>query len=335
MQGSLLYATSRIKAQENNLITDERLTRMIDSQSYEDAVKILLECNYGEGMALNSFSDYDDLLNAEKNAVTNLIREIAPKNSGMEVFLVKNDYHNAKAVIKGLELGYENINEFKFMLAPDGLIGAEEILNSIAARNFTTLPKHMANACKMLTIEGTGSAITPRYIDTVMDKACYKDISERIKKCKCKEIKEYVEASVDLINLSALLRCKMKDIGIKIFKESLLEGGTFSPDYFVSLYEASLETISEKFRYTSFGKAASIGCEGAAKKNLAVFESQCDNLLLEIFKKEKNNIFSVATIAGFYLAKLTEIKVARIIIVCLKNKVEKETIKQRLRELYV
>ena len=63
--------------------------------------------------------------------------------------------------------------------------------------------------------------------------------------------------------------------------------------------------------------------------------TETDNYLLSIFKKEKNNIFSPAVIAGFYLAKLTEIKAARIIIVCLKNNVDKDIIKQRLRELYV
>jgi vacuolar-type H+-ATPase subunit C/Vma6 len=57
-------------------------------------------------------------------------------------------------------------------------------------------------------------------------------------------------------------------------------------------------------------------------------------MLLNIFKSDKNDMFSVAPMAGYYLAKQTEIKVARMVLVCLKNKVDKLLIKQRLRELY-
>lgn len=335
MQSSLLYAACRIKSQENNLITEDRLVRMLDSRSFEEAVKILQECNYGDGFVLNSYGDYEALLSAEKDSVTKLIREIATESSGVDVFLVKNDYHNAKAILKGIQTGQENLNDIAYMLLPNGLITAETISDAVSSKNFVSLYKDMADALKFLTSESLNHELSPRVIDTVLDKAMFSDILNRVKKCRCKQMKEYVLALLDLTNISTLLRCKMNGINISVLKESFIEGGTYSVDEFVKLYDSSFEAVSDKLRYSPYGSVVLTGTEGAAKKNLSRFEAETDNYLLSIFKKEKNNIFSPAVIAGFYLAKLTEIKAARIIIVCLKNNVDKDIIKQRLRELYV
>ena len=45
-------------------------------------------------------------------------------------------------------------------------------------------------------------------------------------------------------------------------------------------------------------------------------------------------MFSVSPIAGFYLAKTVEVKVIKLVITAVKNKVDKKLVKERLRELY-
>ncbi len=45
-------------------------------------------------------------------------------------------------------------------------------------------------------------------------------------------------------------------------------------------------------------------------------------------------MFSVAPILGYYLAKLNEIKVIRVVLVCIKNGVPEDQMKKRVRELY-
>ena len=68
--------------------------------------------------------------------------------------------------------------------------------------------------------------------------------------------------------------------------------------------------------------------------DMIAFEREWDNALLDIFKEKRNDIFSVAPIAGFYTAKKVEIKIVRMICILLKNDVDKDIIKARLRELY-
>ncbi|MDE6550919.1 MAG: V-type ATPase subunit, partial [Clostridia bacterium] len=59
-----------------------------------------------------------------------------------------------------------------------------------------------------------------------------------------------------------------------------------------------------------------------------------DNAQLRIFKQDRYDMFSVAPVAGYYIAKKTELKAVRMIAVLLKINADKSLIKERLREFY-
>ena len=47
------YATARIRALENKLITPQQYQRMLDAASAEDIVKMLVELGYGAGVLIH------------------------------------------------------------------------------------------------------------------------------------------------------------------------------------------------------------------------------------------------------------------------------------------
>ena len=69
-------------------------------------------------------------------------------------------------------------------------------------------------------------------------------------------------------------------------------------------------------------------------KDLVPFETAWDNYLIGIFKQDRYDVFSVAPLAGYYVAKKIEIKVVRMILILIKNKIDVNIIKQRLRDYY-
>ena len=84
------------------------------------------------------------------------------------------------------------------------------------------------------------------------------------------------------------------------------------------------------FFCSEFLKITKVLSEG----KIAEAEAMADNMQLKIFKDDRNDMFSVAPIAGFYLAKLTEIKSVKLILAAKKNGVDKQQLRVRLRELY-
>ena len=53
MADNLLYVNARIKALENGLMSQLHVSRLIDAENVKDAFKILQECGFSEGVALD------------------------------------------------------------------------------------------------------------------------------------------------------------------------------------------------------------------------------------------------------------------------------------------
>ncbi len=328
MDSGLIYANARIKSLENNLLTTEKMLRMVESKSLGEAIKVLIESNYGGGIVLDNPNKFYELLVSEELITNNFIKGIMVENKGLELFFYRLDYHNAKAIMKAKYLKLDNAD---LMLTQDGMLSSEKMYADIMGDDYSNMPEYMKSALE----EIDGSFVTgnrsPQVIDITIDKAFYKHASIIAKKAEpC--IKKYFVALVDTTNISTFTRCRRAKKTIKAFANSFVEGGELKLEFFIDLYEDSVEVVSEKFRYTIYKDLVGILVSGSDA--LVDFETAVDNYLLGIFKADKFNMFSIAPMAGYYLAKQTEIKVAKIILVCLKNGVDKLLIKQRLRELY-
>ena len=63
-----LTISARVRAMENRLVTRERMERMVEARSDDEAVKVLAECGYEELPALTN-RGLDELLSAARAAL--------------------------------------------------------------------------------------------------------------------------------------------------------------------------------------------------------------------------------------------------------------------------
>lgn len=315
---SLVYSNARVKAMENSFLTNEKIVRMAHSDSLEEGIKILQESSYGGGAVIEG-NDYESLLQEEDKRVSEFMLDAMPKGVGMESFLIKNDYHNLKAIVKGK---YMRLDSVDFMLMPKGMLDVAELQEKVLSDDYSTLSETMRKAIEEIDFARANGNASPRFIDMTLDKACYKEIMATLSKAKNSAIKKYWQTNIDLSNISAFVRCRKIDAP-DIFKESFIDGGLLDKSFFDG-------DIVEKLIYSEYSKFAETLKEG----DMVAYERQWDNALIDIFKEKRNDIFSIAPLAGFYVAKKIEIKIVRMICILLKNDVDKEIIKARLRELY-
>lgn len=305
---------------------------MTYADSLGEAVKVLYESNYGGGIMLDNPYKYAEILRAEEEKVTAFIREAMPDNSGMETLLSPLDYHNAKAYMKAK---FADIKDVKVMLSPDGNIAKNVIENAVNDGEMAGIPAPMVDAINVITTANANGEIAPRMIDVTFDKAMYQDALAVAKKHKAKSLIKYWISNIDIVNISTLLRCKRIDADEKFFLENFIDGGSIN-DYVLSpLLKESYETIADKLRYTDYGELVDIAClEAKDGRAIVKFEAEWDNYLLDIFKTDKADIFTIAPMAGFYIAKKIELKMVRMILTCIKNKANESEIKARLRGFY-
>jgi Archaeal/vacuolar-type H+-ATPase subunit C len=329
MAGSLLYVNARIKALENNMLNSVQLTRLAEAETLADAFKVLQECGYGNGLAIDDYKSYEHLIAEEERTAASFLRENLFKNSGLDAFLVKNDYHNAKVLMKAKYLRLDNVSD---MVAPDGLMTLEDMRAKISDDDYSSLPKEMATALGAIDVAFADGNRSSRLIDVQLDGAMFKDIGARLKSAGQKPLLDYFTAWVDTTNIGSFVRSRAWGLEVGFFDEAYVSGGELDIEFYNALYAATDEQIKNKFKYTPYAELVLKAYDEDA--GLVKYETAVDNYLLNVFKKSKYDMFSVAPIAGYYVGQLTEIKVVKLIISCIKNGVSRALLKQRLRELY-
>lgn len=331
MANSIVYSNSRVKAKEIGFIDSEKITRMCHAENLKSAVRILMESNYGGGVMTDNPYEYEKILVSEEKNLNEFMSEILPEKSGIEVFLLKIDYHNAKAFLKAWAQDKE-ANQDELM---SGGVNPIDRIKQGIYENANVLPSEMASAVVALKAKRVGSVITPREIDISIDKAYYSNCINIASHAKDKNIKKYVKSSIDIANISVFFRTKR--IGDKrMFGELFLDGGSISYDSLEKLFDESYEIISDKLKFTDISALVAVACrEMQSGGSLVAFERDSDNYLLDIFKDSRHDIFSVSPMAGYFLAKKYEIKTLRTILICIKNNVSIDLAKERLRANYL
>ncbi len=326
MQQGLLFASARAKAKELNLFTDERLYRVMEARTLKDAVRVLAEANYGGGMNVTEENFYDALREEERLAAE-FLREAAPKGMGIECFFLLKDYHNLKVLVKTKRT---NNADYLRMTLSGGLYALNELKERYDEGKIGFVNPYMESALKTIEKFEETDGLSPRKIDVELDKAMYREIADALKgKNADKYVKEYFATTADAINIGSLIRTARIGAEYNFFEEGFVLGGEIPPETFreCGLDVDKLCKKIERSKYKDLLPAI-------RENDLSAFETAKDNYLLKIFSVNKADMFSVAPIVGYYLGKVNEVKVLRVVLSCLKNGVSGEEMKKRVRTLY-
>lgn len=329
MADALLYVNARIKSLENGLLSSLQINRLADAESVSEACKILQECGFSNGLQIDDYKSYENLIAAREREATSFFKENVVEKSGMEAVLLKNDYHNAKVLIKAKYLRLSDVSD---MILPDGLFDAEKMKTDIFDDDYAAYPKYLAEALDAVDVAFANGNRSPRYIDVTVDKAMFKDMRDRIAKGKDDTLIAWLALTADTSNISSFIRSRKLGLDKDFFDEGFVEGGKLAKDFFDALYESSDDAFKEKMRYIDYGAATETALSD--DNGLVRFETAVDNMVVKLFKDNKYDMFSVAPIVGFYFGQLTEIKVVKLCVSAIKNNLDKNLLRQRLRELY-
>ncbi|MFI3229459.1 MAG: V-type ATPase subunit [Bacillota bacterium] len=323
MEG-LIFANSVAKSKETTMFSSERFARLIDSSSLAEAVKILVEANYGDGAVVEDPTDFELILREEERVLRDFVTFVNRDAEGFECFFLQKDYQNIKAIIK---CGYQGEDPTR-MLLNGGLLSPETLKEELAT-DTPRINQYADSAIKEIRAYD-GIEKSPRIIDTLIDKAMYKDICARISNKKTdKYVKQYFVSYIDCTNICSYVRCVRIGGAAAFFESNFIEGGKLDYSYFASKYP-DIEALKSAVEYSDYKALA----EKMEVASMTEFDTMRDNLLLDVFKSNRNDMFSVAPMIGYYLGKLTEISALRIALVCIKNGVPKNEIEKRLRKMY-
>ena len=121
-----LAISARVRAMETTLLTAERMERLLEARSDEEVSKLLQDCGYPELDAARPEAMDAALSQAREELLTDL-GDGAPDPRYIDIFKLKYDYHNAKAILKAAAMGTSPDR----MLMDMGRIGAAELKTAV------------------------------------------------------------------------------------------------------------------------------------------------------------------------------------------------------------
>ena len=318
MDAGLLYQNSIIKSKEPLLLGADRLQRISDAENVEEAVRLLAEAGYPAG------ENYEEIFFAAEKEAALFFKSTITKGYGLELFLVADDYHNAKVAAKAAYFGGA-----KEAYKPEGTLSYAKIEEALEKKEYKDLPLPMAEAFVALDKLKAREVIYPSSVDVLLDKAAFRDIKSK-EKGAAKVIKRYFDLLADLKNIAVAYRAGKASLSREKAEEMLLPAGSLSVKDLMKIHALGEDAV-DKIRADG---AVKIGLL-TLKEGMTAYEVYTDDALLRLLKKERYDMFSPAPIAGFYIGKLREITNVRLILARIANGADKEIIKKRMRELYV
>lgn len=306
------YSVAKVRAVENKLLDKLKLSRMAEAQNLDEAMKILRESGY-EG------SSAEQMLSDESAKTYAFLKEISPSKETFDIFLVKNDYHNIKVLLKTEFLG----KNYDFLLTQSGRYSARLMKNLIENRAMKDFSPIMREAVEQAVaiLEKTGD---PQLCDMLLDRAAYREMHELAKQSGSAYVCDIVAVMCDLANIRIFARVHKMEKNADFLLHALLDGGTIGKEDFVRS-----QNLSELLSGTKYAELSDF------EADISELEKQADNFMIRYIKKAKYVAFGIEPLVAYLLAKENEIKLARIILTGKKNGLPPEMIKERLRESYV
>ncbi len=317
------FAVAVVRTKENNLISKDQLMHMAEAATPEEALRVLTENGYGE-LPASEIHDFEKLLSAQLTDMYRSLAGLTPDEKLVDIFLYKNDYHNIKVLIKQ-ELSGVNGEEY---LIDGGTIPLDRLKEAFAERKFSEIAEIDSKAVND-AMEAYSKTKDGRYIDIILDKACFETMTKAAKRTKNDYIIGYVALLADVTNIKTFVRVKRLGKTYKLFDEAYVLGGKLGKDVFEKTYESeNPAAVLSDVGYKQI-------CEDCMKVSFTEFEKNCDDYLMSYVKDAKYKSLTPEPIVGYILGKETEIKCVRIIMTCKLNNIDADTIKERVREAYV
>ena len=316
-----IYAVSHIRANENALLTSSDLDQLVSADSMDNALRILSD----KGFSDITDNSYEISLKNKQLETWELVNSVMPKENMLDFMLVKNDYHNIKAVLKAV---ISQRTTDSSIIEPT-TVDADAIKSALQSGDYSDLPEYLENDLKE-AYELAVRTNDGQFTDATLDRKAYERMNLLAKDTEDDFIISFVEKLIAIANIKIAIRGARTNRDSAFYDCALIECDTLSVK---ELKDTALKGEKEVIEYllsTEYRESVDF-----IKDSNSAFEKWCDDYVMNSLEEGKTENFGIAPVIAYYYAKETEIRNIRIILSCIYNELPKEKIIERMRKLYV
>lgn len=321
MEQDYTYAVARIRFRETKLLSDADLGSLMASKDVDSCIRLLRDKGWGD----NTDCDPDELLKLEEKKLWDFISEVIDDKSILNFLLVPNDFHNLKVAVKCITRDVKPDDLFITNAVED----PEEIYLAVKNREYGDLPEFLQETAReaMTTLLQTADG---QLCDIIVDKACMDYVYQLGKESDNDIIRLYCELFVASADIKIAIRCAHTNKKADFIRRSLAECDSLDIERLLAAACEGRDAILAYLSTTEYRSAVD-----AIGVSMSAFEKWCDDYLTSVMKPQKWEPFGVGPIVAYIIARQNEIKAVRMILSGKINDLSEQTIKERLRDMYV
>lgn len=326
-----VQASARTRVLEKGLITRTQFERMVDAKDVQELFHILNETSYGDYFSkLDRASDYEQALKKANRDFYQDVAWMSPSEDLIKILSLKYDYHNYKVFLKELLLEQDQSELYLDVTGSDFLTQKETLLQLEEKQRQKQLPEFLNK-----TLQAYEKSNDAQLLDIYVDAAYFAELRDTAKRLDVPMITEYVTDLIDFTNLKTLFRMKRQLKNVNLLNDVLIEGGNIKKEKLINQFFDSMDDIIRSLRQSEIGPALLKGASAYEKDHkLGSFEKTFENHAMEKILKTKGITYGPEVLFSYLLARETEIKNLRMLIISKINQVPAEVARQRLRGTY-
>ena len=316
------YAVARIRALEVSLFSNAVIEQLIACQSYEQCIQFLAERGWGDN---DTSADAERMLKREEEKIWQVMKELSIDMKKFDVLSYPKLFHNLKAAIKevctedtGRDIYYE-----------DAAVPGKEMLEIIREKDFGRLPGIMSS----VAAEAYDTLLHTRdgqLCDIMIDRAALDAIYKAGMEAEDKIIRDYAESAVAVADIKIAVRSQKTAKTIEFMKRAMAECKSISVDQLSRAALNGPEAIRDYLAGTEYAGGAE-----ALAESPSAFERWCDNRIIQTISPQKYESFTIGPVVAYVLARQNEIKTVRIILSGKRSELPDDSIRERVREMYI
>lgn len=323
-----VFLCANLRAREPRLLTRERMEKMCQAPSFDEAAKLLIDCDYPDMSGMDDVA-LEHAIAAHRKQIVSEIARFCPEPVMLDAFRIRYDYHNIKVLVKSR--GEQGDNER--LMSSCGIVDPARMTECYRSENYDMLPDPIRD-CLRDARELLARTGDPQRTDFLIDRAYYTRLLTMTEELSDDFYHRYVRHCIDGANLRSAVRARRIGLDKAVVESAMIPGGYVAA---YSLVDASAEpsSLENLFFAGIFQKAAELGAQAMQGGPLTAFESACENALTRWLDGAKYIMAGPAPVLAFLDSLDSEIVVVRTVLLGKKNGMSPEAIRERLRDSYV
>ena len=320
MAVSYAFACGSVRARESGLLTAQERETLLALRTPEQLTAALRDRGWGDAAGL---AEGEELLRQENARLWDYLRGVTPDFSLYDAFLVRQDYHNLKATIKGVLSG----RAYAHLLLEPATVSADLLREAVETRKVSLLPEGMAQAAEK-AYDRLAHAADPQGCDSLLDRAAMAAQRQAAQASRVALLCEYIDIQIFYQDARIALRAARCGKDTAFLKEALCDP---DPELIRAASAGEDEVLGWLERTDRWGsrQAAEL-----YRKSPSQFEKFAEDQAMACIRRGRQATLGPEPLLGYLAARETEIRTMRLLYSGLRAGRSEADIRERMRELY-